>query len=308
MVTPKDIADAARALHEGKLVVMPTETVYGLGANALSDEAVAGIYAAKQRPEFNPLIVHVADIDAAEKLGAFKGVAKRLARAFWPGALTLVVPKTPKCQASRLATAGLKTIALRVPAHPIAKMLLNAADLPIAAPSANVSGKLSPTRIEHLQGLDDKNISAVLDAGATEVGVESTIVACNGDKATLLRPGGISRADIEKVLRAPLGTQKKSNKPNAPGQLESHYAPKASIRLNVSETAPNEGLLAFGAAVLAHAGPVRNLSPSGDMQEAAANLFSFLHELDAEADRIAVMTIPDEGLGEAINDRLRRAA
>ena len=308
MVTPKEIVEAARALNEGKLVVPPTETVYGLGADARSDDAVAKIYAAKKRPEFNPLIVHVANLEAAEKLGNFKGVAMRLARAFWPGALTLVVPKALNCQASQLATAGLNTIALRVPAHPVAQLLLNTADLPIAAPSANASGKLSPTQVSHLQDLDETNLAMVLDAGPTEVGLESTIVACEGEKATLLRPGGISREEIEDVIGHPLAEQEQNDKPNAPGQLASHYAPKASMRLEVTETAPNEGLLAFGDVVVKHAGPLRNLSEEGDLQEAAANLFRMLHELDEEADRIAVMAVPNEGLGEAINDRLRRAA
>ncbi|MGI9484208.1 MAG: L-threonylcarbamoyladenylate synthase [Hyphomicrobiales bacterium] len=309
MISPQDIADAVSALHEGKLVVFPTETVYGLGANALSNEAVAEIYTVKQRPRFNPLIVHVATIEKAKKLGEFNETAKRLVHAFWPGALTIVVPRKKDCPIASLATAGLDTIAIRVPAHPIARQLLAAAKIPVSAPSANVSGKLSPTEPRHLHGLDRRKVAVFLDAGATPVGVESSIVSCVEEPATLLRPGGIPRVELEKAAGMPFGEpQKAEDAPTSPGQLESHYAPDAPVRLNVTEAAPNEGLLAFGADVPQHGGPVRNLSETGDMKEAAANLFRFLHELDAEADRIAVVPIPDTGLGEAINDRLQRAA
>ena len=309
MISPRDIADAVSALHNDKLVVFPTETVYGLGANALSDRAVAEIFATKQRPRFNPLIVHVQSIEAAETLGQFNETAKWLAHTFWPGALTLVVPRRKDCPVADLATAGLDTIALRVPAHPIARQLLAAAKLPIAAPSANITGKLSPTEPRHLHGLERSKVAVILDAGATPVGVESSIVACDDETATLLRPGGIPRAELEMAAGRSFDEQAVSDDaPTSPGQLESHYAPNAPVRLNVSEAAPNEGLLAFGSNVPDHGGPMRNLSESGDMKEAAANLFRYLHELDAEADRIAVVPIPETGLGEAINDRLKRAA
>jgi L-threonylcarbamoyladenylate synthase len=309
MISPKSISDAATALRSGKLVIFPTETVYGLGADATSDAAVAEIFAAKKRPQFNPLIIHVANLEAAEILGIFDDTARRLARSFWPGPLSLVVPKTKDCPISQLATAGLDTIAIRVPAHPIAQTLLNATNLPVAAPSANVSGKLSPTDPTHLQGFEGSSIAVVLEAGATSVGLESTIISCLTGETTLLRPGGIASDDVEQIVGSSLKSETGGDgKPVSPGQLLNHYAPNASVRLNVSEAAPNEGLLAFGATVPSHGGPIRNLSETGDLKEAAANLFRFLHELDNEADRIAVMPVPNNGLGEAINDRLTRAA
>ena len=309
MISPKTISAGAVALRAGKLVIFPTETVYGLGADATSDTAVAGIFAAKKRPQFNPLIVHVASIEAAMELGVFNPAAKRLAQRFWPGPLSLVVPKVKDCPISQLATAGLETIAIRVPAHPIAQTLLKATAVPVAAPSANVSGKLSPTDPSHLQGFEEKGIAVVLEAGATSIGLESTIISCLEGETTLLRLGGIAREDVEQIVGSSLEDQTDvGDKPVSPGQLLNHYAPNASVRLNVYEAAPNEGLLAFGSTVPDHGGPIRNLSETGDLNEAAANLFRFLHELDHEADRIAVMSVPNNGLGEAINDRLSRAA
>lgn len=309
MANNPDIDRAVSALAAGELVAFPTETVYGLGADATSDEAVARIFAAKGRPQINPLIVHVADVEDARKLGEFNETANFLADALWPGPLTLVVPKSRGCPVSLLASAGLDSIGIRVPSHPVARHLLRAFGKPVAAPSANISGKLSPTRAEHVaEQLSDK-VSVILDEGGTEVGLESTIISCLTDPPSLLRPGGLSREAIEQVLGKPLQEGiDDQGRPLAPGQLHNHYAPGALVRLEAGDVRPDEALLAFGADVPEHSGPIRNLSPSGDTVEAAANLFAFLHELDGEADRIAVMPIPNEGLGEAINDRLRRAA
>ncbi|WP_246479553.1 L-threonylcarbamoyladenylate synthase [Kaustia mangrovi] len=309
-VTEEDIDRAAAALKRGELVAFPTETVYGLGADATSDTAVAAIFAAKKRPRFNPLIVHVASLEAAMALGRFDADALALARAFWPGPLSLVVPRSAGCAASLLVSAGLDTIALRVPAHPVAQALIAASGLPIAAPSANVSGRISPTTAAHVRESLGDAVAVILDGGPTSVGLESTVVACLGGPARLLRPGGAERAHIEAVLdrqiESPGGDPER---PASPGQMESHYAPAAGVRLEARTVAPGEALLAFGPKVPPHDGPMRNLSPSGDLNEAAANLFRFLHELDTErVGTIAVMPIPRDGLGEAINDRLRRAA
>ena len=276
---------------------------------------MARLYAAKGRPSFNPLIVHVADADAARRLGAFDAAAEKLAAAFWPGPLTLVVPRSRGCEVADLATAGLDSVALRVPAHPVARALLHACEAPIVAPSANRSGHVSPTRAEHvLADLDDR-IDLVLDGGATPVGIESTIVACLGGAPTLLRPGGLERDAIEAALglalAMPAAAIKDSN-PIAPGMLASHYAPNARLRLDATKVEPGEALLAFGGTLPpgAHlAAAMLSLSAAGDTLEAAANLFSHLRALDACGfPAIAVMPIPPHGLGEAINDRLRRAA
>lgn len=302
------IAAAAEMLRAGQLVAFPTETVYGLGADATDGRAVAGIYAAKGRPSFNPLIAHVATVEAALALGVFDSEAEALARAFWPGPLTLVVPMAAGAGISDLTRAGLDTVGLRVPSHPVAQALLTAAGRPIAAPSANRSGHVSPTTADHV--LDDLagRIDAVVDGGSTEVGVESTIVACLGGAPVLLRPGGVPREAIEKVIGRPLAASA-GEATIAPGMLASHYAPEASLRLDVTAPAPGEALLAFGRDVPVADGPVLNLSPSGDLAEAAANLFGHLRTLDAAAVcGIAVMPIPGEGLGEAIRDRLARAA
>lgn len=303
---PEAIAAAADCLRAGGLVAFPTETVYGLGADATNGPAVARLYAAKGRPAFNPLISHVADAGAAERLAVFNDEARRLAAAFWPGPLTLVLPKRPDCPVSDLALAGLDTIALRVPAHPVARALLAAFARPIVAPSANRSGHVSPTTAQHVMADLRGRIDLIVDGGAAPVGVESTIVACL-EEPTLLRPGGLAREDIARVLDKPLEAEDTPDDiaPRAPGMMTSHYAPKAALRLDASEARDGETLLAFGP----HTGAGMNLSPRGDLVEAAANLFSHLRALDAAGARaIAVMPIPREGLGEAINDRLARAA
>ena len=296
------IADAARILRAGGLVAFPTETVYGLGADAAGGRAVARIFEAKGRPRFNPLIVHVRDAGEAERHGVFDGAARKLAAAFWPGALTLVLPRREDCKLSELVSAGLGTVALRVPAHPVAAKLIAQSGLAIAAPSANPSGRITATTAAHVaEGLGDK-VDLILDGGATPLGLESTVIGFEDGGPILLRAGSISREAIEAVagpLRAPHDA-----KVQAPGQLASHYAPRASLRLNAREAKAGETLLGFGPNAPHDA---RNLSRGGDLREAAANLFAMLHELDAVR-AIAVMPIPDEGLGEAINDRLRRAA
>ncbi|MCT8331026.1 L-threonylcarbamoyladenylate synthase [Acidimangrovimonas sediminis] len=302
----KGLAAAADLLRRGELVAFPTETVYGLGADARSDKAVARIFDAKGRPRFNPLIVHVPGVEAARQIAVLDDRAERLASAFWPGPLTLVLPLRPGSGLSPLVTAGLPSVALRVPAHPVASALLAAFGGPVAAPSANPSGKVSPTRAGHvLAGLAGK-IAAVVDGGPCTVGVESTILGLAGD-AELLRPGGIPAEVIEACLGQPLHIGGNAVQPTAPGQLLSHYAPSSSVRLNVSAPDPGEFWLGFGPA----AGKADlNLSLSGDLVEAAANLFHFLQEADRVADGspIAVSPVPEHGLGRAINDRLRRAA
>ncbi len=304
------IAAAAALLRRGGLVAFPTETVYGLGADAGSAEAVAGIYAAKGRPRFNPLIAHVADLDAALEQGAFCRDALALARAFWPGPLTLVVPASPSCTVSDLARAGLDSVALRVPAHPVARALIAAAGVPVAAPSANRSGRISPTMAAHVHGDLDGRIDAVLDGGATAVGVESTIVSCLG-APTLLRPGGVTREAIEAVLGRNLAAPAQGGPRIAPGMLLSHYAPRAAVRLGAEALRPGEAGLDFGGRFAGQGGAVLDLSPRRDLGEAASNLFGFLRRLDdalGGSGTIAVAPIPTEGLGEAIADRLARAA
>jgi L-threonylcarbamoyladenylate synthase len=307
---------AARIFRAGGLVAFPTETVYGLGADAANATAIAHLYAAKGRPAFNPLIAHVADIAAATRIGRFDARALRLAEAFWPGPLTLVVPKAEDCPVAELATAGLDTVAIRVPAHPVAQAILRAFGGAVVAPSANISGHVSPTLAAHVESDLAGRIDLIVDGGPVEVGVESTIVGCF-DAPMWLRPGGVSRERIEAVLgealaRPPKDAESDDGQPLAPGMLASHYAPRATVRLNADRVTPGEALLAFGAARLPGsegAATIMNLSASGDLDEAAANLFGYLRALDAKAPRsIAVMPVPDEGLGEAINDRLRRAA
>lgn len=306
---PAAIAAAADVLRAGGLVAFPTETVYGLGANAAAGEAVARLYAAKGRPSFNPLIAHVADLAAARRLVIFNADAQRLAEAFWPGPLTLVLPRAANCPVSELATAGLDSVALRVPSHAVAREILRAFGGPVVAPSANCSGHVSPTSARHVAADLDGRIDLIVDGGPTPVGVESTIVSCLG-APTLLRPGGVSRREIEQALGKSLSqpAEATGEKPLAPGMLESHYAPRSAIRLNAASVRPDEALLAFGEPLTGGA-VTANLSPSGDLVEAAANLFAFLRRLDATSPSgIAVMPIPNEGLGEAINDRLMRAA
>ncbi len=309
-------AAAARCLAAGGLVAFPTETVYGLGADATNPVAIAHLYRAKGRPAFNPLIAHVADLAAGERIGRFDARATALAQAFWPGPLTLVVPKTADCPVAELATAGLDTVAIRVPAHPVAQAILRAFGRPVVAPSANISGHVSPTLASHVASDLAGKIDLIIDGGPVAVGVESTIVGCF-DRPLLLRPGGLPREEIEAVLGAPLArppveVETDSAQPLAPGMLASHYAPRAQVRLGATRLAPGEALLAFGPATLPGADQAvatLNLSATGDLDEAAANLFGYLRILDAKAPRaIAVMPVPEEGLGEAINDRLRRAA
>jgi L-threonylcarbamoyladenylate synthase len=306
---PDAIASAARVLRDGRLVAFPTETVYGLGADATNGEAVARLYAAKGRPRFNPLIAHVADAKAALALARFSDDARLLAGVFWPGPLTLVLPKANTCPVAELATAGLDSIAVRVPDHPVARDILKRFGKPIVAPSANQSGHVSPTTAQHVLADLGGRIDLIVDGGATSVGVESTIVSCL-NVPTLLRPGGVPRDAIERVLGHALVVAEapSDEAPLAPGMLASHYAPKTPLRLNAKDVNPGEALLAFGANVPS-APKALNLSPAGDLVEAAANLFSHLRALDASgASSIAVMPIPHADLGEAINDRLARAA
>jgi L-threonylcarbamoyladenylate synthase len=310
------VAAAARVLGEGGLVAFPTETVYGLGADATNAAAIARLYQAKGRPAFNPLIAHVGDLDAARRIGRFDAAALLLAEAFWPGPLTLVLPKSADCAVADLATAGLDTVAIRIPAHLIARDILRAFGRPVVAPSANLSGHVSPTIAAHVQGDLEGRIDLIVDGGAVAVGVESTIIGIF-DAPMLLRPGGLPRADIERVLghalvQPPEDADSDNAQPLAPGMLASHYAPRTKVRLNADRIEPGEALLAFGLGAISGidaAAAVMNLSERGDLDEAAANLFGHLRALDTRAARaIAVMPIPNDGLGEAINDRLRRAA
>ena len=300
---------AAQCLGRGGLVAFPTETVYGLGADATNGQAVARLYEAKGRPAFNPLIAHVPDIAVARDCAVFNADAETLAAAFWPGPLTLVLPRKPDCKVSELATAGLDTIAVRVPDHAMAHAILRAFGKPVVAPSANVSGHVSPTTAAHVLDDLDGRIDMIVDGGPTPVGIESTVVACI-DQPTLLRPGGLSRAQIAAMVGrdlsdTPAGAE---DNPIAPGMLTSHYAPRTRLRLDATSVEPGEVLLAFGTP-LPGAATVLNLSERGDLAEAAANLFGHLRRLDGlRAPQIAVMRIPHQGLGEAINDRLRRAA
>ena len=310
------VASAAQCLKQGGLVAFPTETVYGLGADATNAGAIARLYEAKGRPLFNPLIATVGDIAAAITIARFDATATRLAETFWPGPLTLVLPKTDDCPVADLATAGLDTVAIRVPAHPVARAILHAFAGPVVAPSANLSGHVSPTTAAHVQSDLSGRIDLIIDGGAVMVGVESTIVGCF-DTPMLLRPGGLPREEIERALGRPLarlpeeaGTE--TGQPLAPGMLASHYAPRTPVRLNARRIDAGEALLAFGPGTVGGveaASAVMNLSARGDLAEAAANLFGYLRALDARGARtIAVMPVPPLGLGEAINDRLRRAA
>jgi L-threonylcarbamoyladenylate synthase len=307
LVRPADgaaIADAARILRDGGLVAFPTETVYGLGADATNGHAVARVFEVKGRPHFNPLIVHVRDRDDAERHAVFNPLARMLADAFWPGALTLVLPRAKDCRLSELVSAGLETVALRVPSHPVAAAVIAAAGRPLAAPSANPSGRITATTAAHVAQDLGPRIDLILDGGATPLGLESAVVGFDGARAVLLRTGAIPRDRLEAVA-GPLATAADS-KVQSPGQLASHYAPRATLRLDANDVGRGETLLGFGP----DAPPATlNLSPAGDLREAAANLFAMLHELDARgASAIAVMPIPRTGLGEAINDRLARAA
>lgn len=298
---------AAATLARGDLVGLPTETVYGLGADATNAEAVAKIFAAKGRPHFNPLISHVASLEAAEALGVFSPLARKLAEAFWPGPLSLVVPRQPDCAVCDLACAGLDTIALRVPSHPLMQQVLRAFGKPVAAPSANVSGRPSPTTADHVLAEFGDKLTLVLDGGPCAVGLESAVVAVIGDQATLLRLGGLSRAELEAVagpLLAPDASSKAA--PASPGMVLRHYAPRAPVRLNSTSAGSGEVMIGFGPGF---DGADFNLSAAGDVVEAAAHLFSMLRAADAlNPSAIVIAAIPETGLGEAIADRLRRAA
>lgn len=301
--TDAAVARAARLLVNGGLVAFPTETVYGLGGDATNDRAVARIFAAKRRPRFNPLIAHVADRATAETLAVFDARARQVAERFWPGPLTLVLPRRPDAKVSLLVSAGLDTLALRVPAHPVAAALLTAAARPIAAPSANRSGAVSPTRAEHVAESLGEAVDLILDGGPCRVGIESTILDLSGERPALLRPGGVAAEELE-ALVGPLELPA-AGEVKAPGMLESHYAPGLPVRLDAEAARSGEALLGFGDLPDA----ALNLSPTGDLVEAAANLFAMLRGLDRpEFSGIAVAPIPDRALGAAINDRLRRAA
>jgi len=307
--TAENIAQAANSLRAGRLVSFPTETVYGLGGNALDDHAVAAIYAAKNRPDFNPLIVHVPDLQAAAQFVHVSEAAQLLASRFWPGPLTLILPRRADGKLSLLLSAGLDTVAIRVPNHPVARALLKASGLPLAGPSANPSGRISPTTAEHVaEGLGGK-IDYVLDGGPCKVGVESSVLDLSGQQPVLLRPGAVLPDEIAAVLGQTVTTEQHavdSGARKSPGQLRSHYAPHLPVRLNATQAEPGETLIAFGPHAPAGA---QNLSPRGDLLEAAANLFAFLRAADQPGHHgIAVMPIPETGLGIAINDRLRRAA
>ena len=303
-IAPADaagISEAAGILKGGGLVAFPTETVYGLGADATNGEAVAAIFAAKGRPLFNPLIVHVADIEEALRHVEMSPRAQALAEKFWPGALTLVLPRRKNSPLSLLVSAGLDSVALRAPSHPDAIALLKETRRPVAGPSANRSGQVTATTATHVADSLSGKVDLILDAGSATLGIESTVVGFDGDRPLLLRPGAIPRGEIEDMI-GPLGAP--GSLIRSPGQLASHYAPRAALRLNAGEIESGEVLLGFGDAP----GAKLNLSPRGDLKEAAANLFAMLRELDKSASHIAVSPIPATGIGEAINDRLQRAA
>lgn len=309
----KSLVDKAVSLwRAGLLVAMPTETVYGLGADAENGEAVARIYAAKSRPQFNPLIVHVADVATAKRYVEWNDIAEQLAATFWPGAMTLVLKRRADCALSELVSAGGDTVGIRIPSHPFTHALLRAFGGGIAAPSANRSGRVSPTTAAHVASEFGDVLPLILDGGACEVGLESTVLDVSEGGIQILRPGSITRAML--VAALPLCTiytpnEKETGALKSPGQLASHYAPSIPVRLNASDISAGEALLAFGSDIPNGAKTTLNLSPSGNLIEAAANLFSYLRALDIPAhEAIAVMPIPNEGIGEAINDRLRRAA
>lgn len=308
--TDDNVAAAARIIVAGELIAFPTETVYGLGGDATSDRAVARIFDAKGRPRFNPLIVHCADAGAARNYARFDRRADILAQRFWPGALTLVLPRRADCTISLLASAGLGSLAVRVPSHAVAQALLAACGRPLAAPSANASGKVSPTTAAHVAESLGAKVAMILDGGRCPLGIESTVVDLTTPTPTLLRPGGVTEEDLVAAIGPVTSADARATEaPKSPGQLESHYAPELPLRLDAATPRPDEALLAFGPAPAAGAALMENLSPAGDLVEAAANLFAMLRSLDwSGAGGIAVMPIPERGLGRAINDRLRRAA
>ena len=301
-------AYASEILKSGGLVAFPTETVYGLGANALNSDAVAEIYTAKKRPNFNPLIVHVLNLETAQKFAVFNKDTLLLANKFWPGPLTVVAPIKDKTNLSKLITAGLDTVAIRVPAHPVARKLLETFNGPIAAPSANPSGSISSTSAAHVKSGLGGRIQAILNGGKCDVGLESTIILSNNGQCNILRSGGISEKEIEEVLGYKISLNQNSDTPISPGQLSSHYAPNANLRMNVIKADEDEYMIGFGDVV----GQL-NLSSQGNLIEAATNLFAYLHMADEDAitlgkTKIAIAKIPMHGLGIAINDRLTRAS
>jgi len=306
---PDAIRRAAKALVRGGIVAFPTETVYGLGANALDPRAVAKVFAAKERPRFNPLIVHVPNLAEANEYGLINDTGRRLAEVFWSGPLTLVLKRRSICAIADLVSAGLPAIAVRVPGHAVAQELLAKAAVPIAAPSANRSGRISPTTAQHVEAELGTLPAMILDGGPCPLGIESTVVSLAGQDPALLRAGAIPRESIERVLGTPLAAANTVERESSPGQMANHYAPNTPLRLDATAVEPDEALLAFGGNVPAGARVTVNLSPSGDLEEAAAKLFAALRELDqSRVSAIAVMPIPGTGLGEAINDRLRRGA
>jgi L-threonylcarbamoyladenylate synthase len=309
---PASIRAAAKLIREGDIVGMPTETVYGLAADATNGEAVARIYEAKGRPSFNPLISHVASLEEAERYGVFDALSRRLAEAFWPGPLTLVVPHRPDGGISDLARAGLDTVALRVPQHPVARALIEAVGRPLAAPSANLSGRVSPTRAQDVVDDLGDRVSMVLDGGDCTVGLESTVVRAIDGRLIMLRPGGITADELEAIHEVHFPTAIRENDIVSPGQLLQHYAPRAPVQMNCASAPENSIFLAFGPvsnAIKTAISPDINLSSRGDLRQCAARLFSALREADAlQPEFICVAPIPEEGLGVAINDRLRRAA
>jgi L-threonylcarbamoyladenylate synthase len=309
-VSSESIARGAALLRAGKLVAFPTETVYGLGADATNDRAVAAVYTAKGRPQINPLIIHVADARALNDLIEWNDMAHHLAAQFWPGPLTLVLPRRKNSPVSLLASAGMDTLAVRIPSHPAALQLLREVTLPIAAPSANASGKLSPTTPLHVAESLGDEVDLILAGGKSQLGLESTVLNLVSEKPTILRHGGITKEQLEKIVGAIDVADSGTGTLLSPGMLASHYAPDLPLRLHAKSAADDEALLAFGPDMFVKGGAVRlNLSEAGDLGEAAANLFSMLRQLDQPKFRsIAVMPIPDAGLGTAINDRLKRAS
>ncbi|VAX03322.1 Threonylcarbamoyl-AMP synthase / SUA5 domain with internal deletion [hydrothermal vent metagenome] len=306
---PANLNLASKYLLQGKLVSFPTETVYGLGADATNDQAVARIFAAKKRPNFNPLIIHLPSLAEAEKYVEFDMVSRKMAEAFWPGPFTLVLKKKPGSILSPLVSAGLDTVAVRVPEHPVITGLLQLFKYPIAAPSANISGKLSPTRPEHVAETLSAKLAMILEGPPCRNGIESTIAQVVGSEIRLLRPGSITKEKIEKLTGLRVTYYEDGENPTAPGQLKSHYAPNKKIRLNALTLYPGEALLAFGSRYPKDVQTLKNLSPKGSLLEAASNLFSMLHELDnTDCTGIAVSPIPNKAIGIAINDRLTRAA
>ena len=310
--TDAAIAEAVSLLEHGELVALPTETVYGLAGDATADRAVAAIFAAKDRPRFNPLIAHYTAAEAAKRDVVFDDRAIELGRRFWPGPLTLVLPRRADCRVSLLASAGLDSQAVRVPRHEVAQRLLTAFGRPLAAPSANRSGRVSPTRPEHVAEELGDRVALILDGGPCAIGIESTVVALLGGESVLLRPGAVTMEEIEAAI-GPLAHAGEQGRPRGPGMLASHYAPDLPLRLDATELRAGEALLAFGPHPLAGAALSFNLSAAGNLEEAAAQLFTALRRLDRDGRRkgligIAAMPIPDRGLGRAINDRLRRAA